>query len=152
MPDYWLKFLGGASKVNKYISLAPLWHGTSAAGPPAQMGAAFPNPLDTIGPALGEMGTGSAFMTKMRAGGVAVPGVKYVNIMTKYDELVQPYTSGSEPGMTNIVIQDRCPQDYTEHFEIAADKNASVLVLNALDPAHPRPLVCSLVLPFVGGL
>jgi triacylglycerol lipase len=78
--------------------------------------------------------------------------VKYVNIMTKYDELVKPYTSGSEPGMTNIVIQDRCKQDYAEHFEIAADKNASILVLNALDPAHPRTLVCSLVLPFVGGL
>jgi len=152
MPDYWLKFLGGASKVNKYISLAPLWHGTALAGPPAQMGAAFPNPLDSIGPAFGQMATGSTFMNAMRSGGVAVPGVKYVNIMTKYDELVKPYTSGSEPGMTNIVIQDRCKQDYTEHFEIAADKNASVLVLNALDPAHPRALVCSLVLPFVGGL
>ena len=152
MPNYWLKFLGGASKVNKYISLAPLWHGTSLAAPPGQMAAAFPNPLDSIGPAFGQMGAGSAFITQLRAGGVAVPGVKYVNIMTKYDELVKPYTSGSEPGMTNIVIQDRCKQDFAEHFEIAADKNASVLVLNALDPAHPRPLVCSLVLPFVGGL
>jgi triacylglycerol lipase len=153
MPDYWLKYLGGAGKVGSYISLAPLWHGTGLAGPPSQMGAAFPNPLDSIGPAFGQMSTGSAFMTKMRSGtGVRVAGVKYVNIMTKYDELVKPYTSGSEPGMTNIVIQDRCPQDYTEHFEIAADKNASILVLNALDPTHPRPLVCSLVLPFVGGL
>jgi triacylglycerol lipase len=153
MPDYWLKYLGGAGKVGSYISLAPLWHGTSLAGPPAQMGAAFPNPLDSIGPAFGQMGTGSAFMTQMRSGaGVKVPGVKYVNIMTKYDELVKPYTSGSEPGMTNIVIQDHCKSDYTEHFEIAADKNASIFVLNALDPAHPRPLVCSLVLPFVGGL
>ena len=108
--------------------------------------------LDSIGPAFGQMGTGSAFMTKMRSGGVAVPGVRYVNIMTKYDELVKPYTSGVEAGMTNIVIQNRCKQDYSEHFEIAADKNASVIVLNALDPAHPRPLVCSLVLPFVGGV
>jgi triacylglycerol lipase len=88
----------------------------------------------------------------MRTGGVVVPGITYVNIMTKHDELVQPYTSGSEPGMTNIVIQDRCSQDFAEHFEIAADQNASIFVLNALDPAHPRPLVCSLVLPFVGGL
>jgi triacylglycerol lipase len=97
------------------------------------------------------MGAGSAFINKLRAGGVAVPGVNYVNIMTKYDELVAPYTSGSEPGMTNIVLQDYCKQDFTEHFEVAADKNASIFVLNALDPAHPRPLVCSLVLPFVGG-
>jgi len=152
MPNYWLKFLGGGSKVGTYISLAPLWHGTTIASPPSQMAAAFPNPFDAIAPAFMQMGSGSAFITKMRTGGVAVPGVKYVNIMTKYDELVQPYTSGSEPGMKNIVIQDRCPQDYAEHFQIAADKNASVLALNALDPAHPRKLTCSLVLPFVGGL
>lgn len=155
MPNYWLKFLGGAGKVGTYISLAPLWNGTSITGPPPQMAAAFGGGtalFDLIGPSFGQMATGSPFLTKMRAGGVAVPGVKYVNIMTKYDELVQPYTSGSAPGMKNIVIQDRCPQDYAEHFQIAADKNASVIVLNALDPAHPRPLVCSLVLPFVGGL
>ena len=58
MPNYWLKFLGGAGKVGSYISLAPLWHGTGLAAPPAQMGAAFPNPLDSIGPAFGQMGTG----------------------------------------------------------------------------------------------
>jgi triacylglycerol lipase len=62
-----------------------------------------------------------------------------------------PYTSGIEPGMDNIVLQDRCPLDHTEHFEIAADRNATVLVLNALDPAHPQPVPCVPVLPFVGG-
>jgi triacylglycerol lipase len=87
----------------------------------------------------------------MRSGGVAVRGIRYTNIVTRYDELVQPYTSGIEPGMRNIVLQDRCPLDFTEHFEIAADRNATILVLNALDPSHPRPLSCSLVLPFVGG-
>ncbi|MCW2855030.1 MAG: Lipase [Marmoricola sp.] len=155
MPDYYAKYLGGASKIGSYISLAPLWHGTSSTGTGALSALAFApgfDPLDLVGPSLGQMATGSPFMTMMRAGGVVVPGINYVNIMTKYDELVQPYTSGNEPGMTNIVLQDYCPQDFTEHFEIAADKNASIFVLNALDPAHPRPLVCSLVLPFVGGL
>ena len=28
MPNYWLKFLGGAPYVQHYVSLAPLWHGT----------------------------------------------------------------------------------------------------------------------------
>ncbi|MCW2755911.1 MAG: estB [Marmoricola sp.] len=155
MPDYYAKYLGGASKIGSYISLAPLWHGTSSTGTGALSALAFApafDPLDLVGPALGQMATGSPFLTMMRTGGVVVPGINYVNIMTKYDELVQPYTSGNEPGMTNIVLQDYCPQDFTEHFEIAADKNASTFVLNALDPAHPRPLICSLVLPFVGGL
>jgi len=156
MPNYYVKFLGGAAKVDKYVSLAPLWHGTGAAGPAdtGGMSAAFPgfDPAALLGPAFGQMATGSEFITEMRAGGVAVPGVTYTNIMTKYDELVRPYTSGIEDGMTNIVVQDRCALDYAEHFQIAADRNASVLVLNALDPEHPRKLTCSLVLPFVGGL
>lgn len=154
MPNYWLKFLGGAGKVGTYISLAPLWRGTNATGSQSMSASAFApgfNPIDLIGPSFSQMAAGSDFITKMRAGGVAVPGVKYVNIMTKYDELVIPYTSGSEPGMTNIVVQDRCALDYSEHFEIAADKNASLYVLNALDPAHPRPITCSLSLPFLGG-
>jgi triacylglycerol lipase len=97
------------------------------------------------------MSTSSPLIAKMRAGGVAVAGIRYVNIMTRYDQLVLPYTSGREAGMTNIVLQDRCPLDFTEHFQIAADKNATVHVLNALDPAHPRPVPCAPVLPFVGG-
>ncbi|SDC64494.1 hypothetical protein SAMN05444580_101477 [Rhodococcus tukisamuensis] len=27
MPTYWLKNLGGADKVDKYVSLVLLWHG-----------------------------------------------------------------------------------------------------------------------------
>ncbi len=32
MPSYYLKFLGGADKVDKYVSLAPLWKGVDALG------------------------------------------------------------------------------------------------------------------------
>jgi triacylglycerol lipase len=156
MPNYWLKFLGGADKVGSYISLAPLWHGTALGDIKPLLALAFgdaiTDPPVPFCAACGEMSASSSFIAQMRAGGVAVPGVRYVNIMSRYDELVLPYTSGIEPGMTNIVLQDRCPLDFTEHFEIAADKNASILVLNALDPAHPRPLSCVPVLPFVGGL
>jgi triacylglycerol lipase len=152
MPNYYAKFLGGASKVDKYVSLASLWHGTGGS-PASSSSAAFGvDPLELIGPAFGQMAAGSEFIAQMQAGGVAVPGITYTNIVTKYDELVRPYTSGIEDGMTNIVLQDRCPLDFTEHFEIAADRNASVHVLNALDPDHPRPVPCVLVLPFVGGL
>ncbi len=89
-------------------------------------------------------------MKKMREGGVAVDGVDYTNIMTEYDELVVPYTSGRQKGMRNVVVQDHCDTDFTEHFEIAADPVAAAVVLNALDPAHPRPVPCTVVAPFVG--
>jgi triacylglycerol lipase len=156
MPDYYLKFLGGASSVHSYVSLAPLWHGT-ALGAPAQLsqamrvfGSSMPSGDTPVCPACSEMTTGSAFMTKLRKGGVVVPGVTYTNIVTKYDELVSPYTSGIEAGMRNVVVQSRCATDYTEHFEIAADPVAAGYVLNALDPAHPRPVPCTMVLPFEG--
>jgi triacylglycerol lipase len=156
MPDYYAKFLGGAHRIHSYISLAPLWHGTGLGDVRPLLALAFGDAvMDQPMPfcaACGEMSASSEFMASMRAGGVAMPGIRYTNIVTRYDELVQPYTSGIEPGITNVVLQDRCPLDFTEHFEIAADKNATVLVLNALDPAHPRPLSCVPVLPFVGGL
>jgi triacylglycerol esterase/lipase EstA (alpha/beta hydrolase family) len=159
MPDYYAKYLGGATYIDKYVSLAPLWHATSGGGLASleQLGALEGYPAlgslltDAVAPAINEMTGGSAFMTKLQAGGTTkVPGITYTNITTKYDELVTPYTSGFETGETNLVVQNYCKTDYTEHFEIAADPVAAALVLNALDPAHPRPVPCTLVLPFIG--
>lgn len=160
MPDYYAKFLGGARYIDKYVSLAPLWHGTNPAGLATLAG--LGNPFG-VTPALAtalrplcgsctEFLTGSPFMAKLRSGGTpAVPGIDYTNIVTKYDELVQPYTSGIQNGMHNFTVQDYCKTDFSEHFEIAADPVAAALVLNALDPAHPHTVPCRLVLPFIGG-
>ncbi len=155
MPDYYAKFLGGAPYIHSYVSLAPLWHGT-ALGAPGQASRAqqvFAPGSTTQAPgcpACSQMGTGSEFMVHLRDGGVAVPGIRYTNIVTRYDELVSPYTSGIEAGMRNITLQDHCATDYTEHFEMAGDPVAAGYVLNALDPAHPRPVPCTVVLPFEG--
>jgi triacylglycerol lipase len=153
MPNYYVKFLGGAKYVDQYISIAPLWHGTQMA--------ALANAFEQTGQdsrtvmplceSCTEFAPDSAFMKKMRKGGVAVPGVEYTNIVTEYDELVVPYTSGIQKGMTNYVLQDGCNTDYSEHFEIVSDRRASVIVLNTLDPASAQPLPCDYVAPFVGG-
>ena len=154
MPNWWVKFLGGASKVGSYISLAPVWQGTRVADPIKLFARVFGFAEDTypVCAACAQFTVGSAFLADLGAGGLAVPGVRYVNIASKYDELVVPYTNGFAPGMTNLVVQDTCKLDLTEHFEIAADRNVTVMVLNALDPEHPRPVRCVPVLPFVGGL
>lgn len=155
MPQYYVRYLGGAKYVANYISLAPLWHGSNVSTVASVLAAIGHVPVDTLVPvcsACGEFAPGSGFMAKIRAGGVvATPGVRYTNIVTRYDELVSPYTSGVQAGMRNFVLQDVCSMDFTEHFEIAADRNATQIVLNTLDPAHARPVACSLVLPFVGG-
>ena len=155
MPQYYVRYLGGAKYVQNYISLASLWHGTNVAAAASVLAAVAGVPVDSIVPvcvACGEFAPSSAFMAKIRAGGVvATPGVRYTNIVSRYDELVSPYTSGLQSGMKNYVLQDVCPMDFTEHFEIAADRNATQIVLNTLDPGHAKPVSCSLVLPFVGG-
>lgn len=151
MPHYWVKFLGGAPYVRRYVSLAPLWHGTRVSDHEQVAASGYgADPSTTYCKACPQMASGSRFMRKMRRGGVAVGGIDYTNIMTRYDQLVIPYTSGRERGMRNIVLQDDCDTDYSEHFQIAADRVATVHVLNALDPRHARPVPCTVVLPFVG--
>lgn len=81
------------------------------------------------------------------------PGRHLYQHQTRYDELILPYTSVyvEGPNATNIVVQDACPQDLSDHLALAASRVAAGHVLNALDPAHPRPVPCVPVRPFVGG-
>jgi pimeloyl-ACP methyl ester carboxylesterase len=157
MPQYYLKFLGGASKVNKYVAMTPLYNGTNLLffGTLASAGAPFglSQPLLSLVGAFcgscGEFLTGSPLMQQLSAGGAAVPGITYTTIMTRYDELVSPYTSGAlPPPATNIVIQDVCPTDIDEHALEAIDPVVAQLIFNALDPAHTQAVTCGLLPPF----
>lgn len=165
VPDYYAKFLGGAAKIDRYVSLAPLWQGTEV----------FTNKL--VGPvefhvaldathhvhfaSAQQMVHGSEFLAKLNSGGGPyVSGIRYVNISTRYDEFVRPYTSGqvaAGPGddVVNIVVQDTCDRDFSDHLAIAGSPRAATMVLNALDgsddPARgPREVLCELVPPILG--
>ncbi|MFD5095194.1 esterase/lipase family protein [Amycolatopsis thailandensis] len=153
MPSYYVKFLGGASKVDKYVSLTPLWDGTTLFGAShlyalaSALGLApgFNGILDPVCGSCRQFLRGSEFLTNLHSGnGVFQPGVTYTNIMTRYDEAVVPYTSGmgKGPNVKNIVLQDSCLLDLAEHAGVAADRNAAGHVLNALDPAHAKPVPC----------
>jgi triacylglycerol lipase len=163
MPQYYLKFRGGATKVDKYVAITPMYHGTSVLGIGSlivALEAAFPQYAAPTSAGFAkycgsceEFLTGGRFMKTLYADGeYAVPGVTYTTIMTRYDELVTPYTSGrlSAPNATNIVVQDQCPIDFADHIAIAFDPTAAQDMLNALDPAHQKPVPCRLVLPAVG--
>ncbi|MGV9864922.1 lipase family alpha/beta hydrolase, partial [Rhodococcus koreensis] len=155
----YVKFFGGADKVAKIVSLAPPWQGTygndqisagrflRSLGVDDAVAAGFP-----VCRACPEMLQGSKFIDRMRAGGVYVPGIEYTNIVTRYDELVVPYTSGLEPGpdTTNIVVQDGCEQDYSDHVAVAGSARAAGFVLNALDRDNPREVPCRFVAPVAG--
>lgn len=152
MPNYYVQNLGGAAKVDKYVSLAPVWNGTGTKvlGPLISGSASMQYALDDF--SLLDMVTGSDFLAAMHAQGLYAPGVTYTNIMTRYDELVLPYSSGyvEGPNATNIVVQDLCAQDFSDHLAIAASVRAQQYVLNALDPAHAQPVPCVFVAPFFG--
>jgi triacylglycerol lipase len=68
--------------------------------------------------------------------------VSYTVISTRYDEVVTPYQSQALAGdtVTNVVLQNRCPTDLTEHLGIIYDPVALQWVVNALGrdgPADP---------------
>ncbi|MCX5043716.1 lipase family protein [Aldersonia sp. NBC_00410] len=147
MPYWYIKFGGGAAKVSKMIGLAPVVHGTS--------GQELPAGIDTrsLGAsAVFQFAANSPFIRQLNEGPITVPGVVYTQIVTRYDELVRPYTAGiiNEPGSTNYTVQDLCPQDFADHLSINSDPATARVVLNALDPAHPQPVACTLVLPAIG--
>ncbi|MGE5288209.1 MAG: esterase/lipase family protein [Micromonosporaceae bacterium] len=155
MPRYYLKFLGGASKVSAMVGLAPSNHGTNLDGLLGLLqafpgGSAF---LTSICAACTEQTTGSSFLTNLNAGGDTVAGVTYTVIETKYDEVVTPYTSAflSGPNVTNVTLQNQCFLDLTDHLGIIYDPVALHDVLNALDPAHATKPTCVLVFPVLGG-
>ncbi|MFH9085484.1 MULTISPECIES: alpha/beta fold hydrolase [unclassified Streptomyces] len=148
MPRYYLKFLGGAAKVNALVGIAPDNHGTDLDGL-THLLPYFPGAEDLLKattPGLADQITGSAFLTKLNAGGDTVPGVRYTVIATRYDEVVTPwrtqYLSGSD--VHNVLLQDLCPLDLSEHLAIGLfDRIAFHEVANALDPAHATATTCA---------
>ncbi|MFD6398324.1 lipase family alpha/beta hydrolase [Nocardia sp. NPDC060249] len=158
--NYYLKRLGGGDKVGKLVGIAPPWLGTNAfgAGDIAHFsralgaGPAFDAVSSSLCQACGQMFTGSPFMTALNVDGVYDPRVTYTNIVSAFDELVVPHTSGLVPGpnATSIVVQDGCSQDYSEHLAIAGSPRAAGHVLNALDPARQAAVACEFVPPFTG--
>lgn len=151
MPRWYLERLGGAAYVKKFIALTPLWRGSDVHG--LVQVADDLKPYGLSQPLLGLIGglcaactqvlRGSDYLNVLNADGEAIPGVEHTNIVTKYDELVTPYTSGiMRDGGTNIVLQDVCPLDLSEHFAVAFNPNVLWLIQNALDPKHATAVEC----------
>jgi triacylglycerol esterase/lipase EstA (alpha/beta hydrolase family) len=155
MPRYYIKFLGGAAKVDKLIGLAPSNHGTDLDGLVNLgnvLGLLEPinSALTTSCTACVQQEVGSSFMANLNSGGDTVPGVRYTVIESTGDEVVTPYTSAFLNGATNITVNNQCSSDMSDHLEIAYDPIALADVLNALDPAHPVKVPCLTVLGVFG--
>ncbi len=154
MARYYVRFLAGAAKVDTLVGLAPSNHGTTLFGL-ATLGSAF----GVSGPVPGcaacsEQLAGSPFLAKLNAGHETEPGVHYTVIETRYDDVVTPYTSAflaPGPNVHDVKLQDGCPLDLGDHLAISYDRRALAFTMNALDPARPLPVPCTVVLPGNGG-
>lgn len=157
MPRYYINFLGGASKVDKLIALAPSNYGTTLDGLTtlAQLlglSSLVNSGLTAVCEACVEQEQGSSFLAGLNAG-PTVPTVSYTVIESTGDEVVTPYTNSflpAAPNVTDITLQQQCPLDATDHLEIAYDPVAMADMLNALDPADPVRVPCLVVLPLTG--
>ena len=148
MPNYYIKFLGGAAKVNELIGLAPSNHGTTLSGLVTLIndipgGSFFAGSLAQLlgAPSLIQQEIGSTFETHLFSGGVVSPLVKYVVIESTHDEVVTPYTNAfleAGANVRNITIQSQCPNDKTEHIGMIEDSPSLQNVLNQLS-ASPNP-------------
>jgi triacylglycerol lipase len=129
MPRYYIKFLGGATKVSALVALAPSNHGTT-------------NPLALVGAMYGctacgqQVAWGSNFLHHLNTGSETPGPVDYTVIETQYDQVVTPYSSafltGPRARVTNVTLQNRCPDDNVGHLGITTDPVAMQWVENAL--------------------
>jgi triacylglycerol lipase len=157
MPQYWLQFLGGDEVTDDYVAVTPLYDGTLADPLPVALLADSLGVRDPAGALVGvacgscpQFISGSEYLERMAAEGTRVEGVDYTTIMTRYDQLVIPYTSGELEGATNIVVQDGCEIDLSDHLSIIFSERTGQLILNALDPAGAQDVPCRPVLPLLG--
>jgi len=149
---YYTRYFGGADHVGAVISIAGLYRGVTVPD------ALKINPVSASCPVCTEPLANSGLVRQINAGGNPyVPGIRYTNIVTQHEDTVMPYTSGLVPGrpgqqVTNIVVQQGCPQDWSNHQAIIVTRRTSAFVLNALDPAHPVVVPCETVIPSYGGV
>jgi triacylglycerol lipase len=133
LPRQYIRFLGGAKRVDEVIGLSSSNHGTTQplAGPLGDAGVCL---------ACRQQVAGSAFITRLNEGDETPGKVRYTQIQTSYDEVVTPYQSAFlAPGkrVTNVLLQDRCPGHVVEHVGIAGDPVALQWVENALGRRGP---------------
>jgi triacylglycerol lipase len=151
MPRYYIKFLGGEDEVIDLVSLSASNHGTD-------------NPLAPFSvdceACRQQHPYRGAFTERVNRGDETPGPIAYTQIQTRFDETVVPYYSsyladdpandfnGPEtlrlngPRTTNYCLQDRHPEDFSEHNTIAGDPNALAVIREALGrrgPAAPPP-------------
>ncbi|MEO6595700.1 MAG: lipase [Planctomycetota bacterium] len=122
--------------VDDYVGLVASNHGTTYAALPCSMPGG-------CAAAIWQQNAGSKFITAINTGPETWPGVSYTEIVTVYDEIVGPSTSGfltPGPNVTNTTVQAICPLETADHFAMAYDNAAWLVGIDALTHLGPARL------------
>jgi len=97
----------------------------------------------------------SKFYVDLNGQGETRPGIAYTNIATRLDEIITPWTGafiapGPDATVDNIVLQDVCRNDLSDHASVTYSRNVAQIVLNKLDPGHPHRIGCFFQEPIIG--
>ncbi|TWG97094.1 lipase (class 2) [Nocardioides sp. J9] len=156
-PHYYINFLGGADKVDRFVAIAPGNHGTDGSGllrPTTLAPLMYPILLALL-PAFGQQVAGTELAEEVYADGDTRPGPHYTTIITKHDEIATPWTNqlledDGTGNVDNIVLQDSCAKDRSDHLSIGFSERTWRFVVNALAPRDATPVPCIPVLPYWG--
>ncbi|MFF7633251.1 esterase/lipase family protein [Kitasatospora sp. NPDC008050] len=155
--QYYLNVLEGYPNVEKAVSIAPSNHGVSFSTLTYVFRNASPRSYHLMARRifpLCDQGAPDSEMIELIYGkGDTRPGPRYTVIMTEHDQIVTPYKKAFLDGdnVTNILLQDDCPEDLSEHAGIIYNERAWLHVLNALDPDHAEPVPSFPVDPYFPG-
>ncbi|KAF9582676.1 hypothetical protein BGW38_010898 [Lunasporangiospora selenospora] len=151
MPRYYLKFLNGASKVDKYAAFGTIAYGTNLSGlvDLAKAIGIFDTVKKVIDPVCKsclQFLEGSDFLKKLNEGGDTVPGVQYKYIVSAFDQVVTPYTNGylrdKNPLAKNVKLQDLCMVDLSDHVLQMADPIVFHSINSFFDSKAPQTVNC----------
>ena len=137
MPRYWIKYLGGKSKVEDLVGLAPSNYGTRLGSEDMQ------NKLgieDKPCPACDQQQYDSRFIKRLNEGDDTPGAGSFTQVATDDDEIIIPYTNCFLKGTErtrNITLQDYNGGLPITHQNIYDDPFAQDLVFDAL--ANPGP-------------
>ena len=156
LPDYYINELGGADKVHSRVGLAPSTGTTLSSlvyfrSLVPILGPALLGSTEAVFPALVQQFVDSDFLGEVYPDGPSgADDVDRVNIITEHDQVVTPFTGQyfEGPNVTNVLLQDGCAADRSEHVSILYNERAWLHVLNALSPQDATPVPCFPVAPF----
>ncbi|MDH6283773.1 esterase/lipase family protein [Prescottella agglutinans] len=142
---YYLTNLGGADRVDNLVTLGAPFHGSDLDG--SAIALRMPGVNDALAAVCAQcsqLAAGSPFLSVLNPDPTRVPAVHFTAVVSRYDEVATPFTTGllaDAPNVHNVVLQDPCPGDTTEHLQLPSDPAAVDQILHALDPE--RAASCS---------